>query len=431
MMFKVAIVHLVLAVVRTNPARVHPSSILPAEAFEDVNARSDTVKLNPTVSHERPPADLSQYGYELDVKLGSGGQSFFWRATEVSSGRQVAIQFPFAMCENVVCRVAEIDTQTLEELRSSCDLASAANGYYERYNASHESYFTMCLVSVSVEASHLAFQVWELVEGDNMDEAFFFGSAMLGTLNLGAKRRIIAQLGEAIALLSQGAQQRTCCCSMEFMNDCSTFFEWSTLDYMFFRTCPSGYLPRPGRCGAIVHHDIKFDNVVLKLVAGTDGETHVHPKLIDFGAAAWCHDGKSNAYSEDWAPFWLADARRFPSRECWSYDIYGLGVAWLTTELLEEVDPDQLRCYMFARDNPAGRSDAPSTIDNVSHASFNIHPCDAPDEFSSFRQSATSVLGRFVHELHRQLLARHALIADEPFRQALDTFQLPQPFHLP
>eukprot|EP00928_Gymnodinium_smaydae_P048581 TRINITY_DN32497_c0_g1_i1.p1 TRINITY_DN32497_c0_g1~~TRINITY_DN32497_c0_g1_i1.p1 ORF type:complete len:1014 (-),score=99.71 TRINITY_DN32497_c0_g1_i1:542-3271(-) len=196
---------------------------------------------------------------------------------------------------------------------------------------------------------------------------------------------------------------------------------------MLFRSCPYGFVISPGKCGSIVHHDVKFDNVIVgvsrdKSTSSKAASNDYVPQLIDFGGASWCNEGKSDTFSQNWAPIWLVDPTKFLSRECWSYDIYTVGVMWLVTELLATLPSAQLFCDEALRQNLVDVSDITFANSPSAQKTRRVRTCPSFNVDYSFRQKALESLSMLVEGLHKYVFNEDALQDEKTFMEAVEQF---------
>eukprot|EP00928_Gymnodinium_smaydae_P042084 TRINITY_DN28398_c0_g1_i1.p1 TRINITY_DN28398_c0_g1~~TRINITY_DN28398_c0_g1_i1.p1 ORF type:complete len:1133 (-),score=93.32 TRINITY_DN28398_c0_g1_i1:208-3171(-) len=304
---------------------------------------------------------------------------------------------------------------SVAERRYQLSLASSSE------HARSKSGFAACLRHLPSSAEAFAFEVWKYVGDVTLSVAFFMGSFTVGgkhtTLTFNEKLEILRQLEVRVGALNSLEEDGPglCCCALENLYSCSRTAAYSSLDALSFResrgVCPSGFDLYPERCGPIVHHDLKFDNVVLSADSETAEKADVSfaPVVIDFGASAYCwskNQGPSG-YSVDWAPPWLEDKLSLDRLLCHSYDTYGIGVMHLVLELLRDLPPQQLLC------DAASETHIPNGSD-----------CELDPSFvgQAMIEDALLPINMLIHELRGQVLTPAALIHPDDFVQALTVF---------
>jgi ankyrin repeat protein len=248
--------------------------------------------------------------------------------------------------------------------------------------------------------------VWEFAGALTLAERFFLPDCSTTPfLSITAKRAILEKLRVAVAMLSNVAvTTQPCCCRDDDLKLCSVLGDpnddglWSSIKKKLM-SCPVGTTESPHMCGAITHHDIKFDNVML--IEGSSSD--IEPVLIDFGTAARCAAGQAESFTPDWLPFWWTHTGLDPlvlPPDCWSYDLYAVGLSWLVTELLRGLECDQLVCEAAARGRMTMRTYAIEVgLQDKPHAH-----CVPPPTDWQMRQNALVPVNALVRDLRKALL---------------------------
>eukprot|EP00930_Biecheleria_cincta_P021661 TRINITY_DN1598_c1_g1_i1.p1 TRINITY_DN1598_c1_g1~~TRINITY_DN1598_c1_g1_i1.p1 ORF type:complete len:1178 (+),score=172.74 TRINITY_DN1598_c1_g1_i1:33-3566(+) len=302
---------------------------------------------------------LGRFGkqYQVFDFVGRGGQAEVWKGYDRTLKKMVILRFPLSLCDEPVCRVDELHPDTVAELAEGCELASAALNRFTEFERMLDSEYKLasssingdngivhapcarCLQAVSRTPTDPAFEVWSFAGNSTLAEEFFLGDVSMDT-----KRQVLAQLKLIMASLGHGKlTDEPCCCTKSFPSSCVVQPELSKFDYYRGRLCPKEYKLQPGRCGPIVHHDFKFDNVMIQ--RSSTGK--LSPVVIDFGAAALCSEGRAHGFSRDWVPYWIQSPEYDTSvsnAECSGYDLFAVGLAWLVTELLKDLGSMTLIC---------------------------------------------------------------------------------------
>eukprot|EP00928_Gymnodinium_smaydae_P026947 TRINITY_DN20998_c0_g1_i1.p1 TRINITY_DN20998_c0_g1~~TRINITY_DN20998_c0_g1_i1.p1 ORF type:complete len:1112 (-),score=85.58 TRINITY_DN20998_c0_g1_i1:174-3509(-) len=368
--------------------------------------------------------------YSKDVFVGKGGQAEVWTGTDLATSEKVILRFPRGFCASHFCRMSELDTDTIQESRMACTLASAAERRFQQQAAyrrlvDEASGFGECYKHLPKDDDAVAFQVWKYVKGVGLDVGFFMGAIKVGgqrkSIDIKEKRRVLRQLHILIGALTDYTEdtEYPCCCSLENPYDCSVFTSYSAWDLMALRdwrgVCPDGYedVQVPARCGPIIHHDIKFDNVLLTVDSSSSATSSltVAPVVIDFGASRFCRevDGGNVPYSRDWKPVWLETPWLSKDDSCHSYDVYGVGLMWLVVELLQSLPPNKLLCDV---DRKQG--------------------CDADPALvgQAMIESALYPVNLLVHELRKYVLDSAALSHPKKLFKAVQHYVLKKPAHV-
>eukprot|EP00930_Biecheleria_cincta_P016055 TRINITY_DN13186_c0_g1_i1.p1 TRINITY_DN13186_c0_g1~~TRINITY_DN13186_c0_g1_i1.p1 ORF type:complete len:1132 (-),score=164.13 TRINITY_DN13186_c0_g1_i1:42-3200(-) len=350
--------------------------------------------------------------YAIEEFLTMGGQARVWSGRDLKTKARVIFRFPLGMCENIYCKVHELPDSTLNDMHYACSLAGSANHRYgqllgsrlEKLVSAFTPYspFSKCLLPPSDDPDDVAFEVWSFDGEITLAEGFFLGLPGGVAMPTSRKRWVLRELTTAIGMLADGSLERgRCCCLQSRPHVCSTSIRGVLYG------CPVGYVDREqdNACGPIVHHDIKFDNVLLKHVGSS-----FRPVVIDFGAAVRCDEPVSNGWSPEWVPPWQKDGSSFLHNLCWNYDFYGIGMLWLVTELLREQGPMALLC----------------------HAAIDAGLIDMSEEFSSYecwaysnsdlRSAALIPVSHLVRDLHRQVLNTSTLQSEEMLSAGLKHF---------
>jgi len=322
--------------------------------------------LQPTsvADDDKPSLGTLSKDYEVLSYLADGGQAEVWQGKEKHTNRQVVIRFAKGLCMEGMarCRVHELAPDQLLEMRRACLLAKEAN--YRQYvrqlrisrgwqdgrrrtrtpAVKQMPHFTQCREQVSERETDLAFDIWDFAGPVTLAEGFLLPTS-LGTIELADKRDIMRRIADGVATLSQPnvvIDKSICCCRSASETECRMEHNSWT------RSCPSGYVDKQlDLCGPIVHHDLKFDNIML---SKSDETGDITPHFIDFGAAERCKGGKAHGHTKDFVPFWAPYGDYISPTECWSYDTYGVGVMWLTMELLAEMPAEAFMDLAF-KDN--------------------------------------------------------------------------------
>lgn len=350
-----------------DPEDQYDDPVLPRYNVADGAAVPDAAQSS-TEQRDVPPA-LGKYGagYEVTRFLARGGQAEVWKGRGPLGG-PVVFRLPRALCAERWCRIGELDQETLAECHNACSLSRTAVARHRaRFGKLQDGRprtpFPRCRLPLSDDPNELAFEVWSFISGVTMTEAFFTNSP-LGAFSMQDKRAVLAAVADTLVTLADTELDRgkACCCfegGGGFTDGCK----------LVRGDCSWPYKARANACGPIVHHDIKFDNVMvgrsflrwappggspansgatstmpITSSAVFDTAPRVRIALVDFGAAALCASQSAPAYSQDWVPFWITDGNAFSRTECWSYDTFGLGLAWLVTELLAKMPAAHLVC---------------------------------------------------------------------------------------
>eukprot|EP00931_Biecheleriopsis_adriatica_P114500 TRINITY_DN9025_c0_g1_i5.p1 TRINITY_DN9025_c0_g1~~TRINITY_DN9025_c0_g1_i5.p1 ORF type:complete len:1151 (-),score=139.08 TRINITY_DN9025_c0_g1_i5:222-3674(-) len=427
---------------------------------------TDSYDARLTVSGTEAPGaldipDLGRFGdrYQVLEYVTRGGQAMIWKALDRTLGKQVILRFPSSMCRQLVCLVEELHPDTIAESLEGCNLASAAlNRFQEFVDIKYPTRlakidghslvplpydpFVKCLQALSTERSDPAFEVWTMAGNSTLAEEFF-----LGEVHIRDKRRVWEQLKLILASLADSTlPDMPCCCRKSSPTDCTVSPKLSIVSQIMGHKCPSNYKLKPGHCGPIIHHDIKFDNVMLRRGSSSD----ISPVVIDFGAAALCGDGSAHGYSRDWVPYWIRSPQyqySISNTECFGYDLYALGVAWLATELLQNLDSATLVCRAAdmlgltslprsprVRTQPTGGvlvSTDDTTDDMVlerskaSGARSRTASCGSDTIFTideNLKSTALRPVNLFVRKLHAELLNADNLESEDTFKDSLRRF---------
>jgi len=381
--------------------------------------------------------DIGPYSEQFKVQkfIATGGQARVYSGIEFNSSkglvnRSVVFRFPHGMCEHKVCKVYELSEYDVKELTSGCSLANEASDRYrqlQKFDANvrrrgvvDRSPYAECLFPISSGRYDPAFEVWENAGETHLGE-FFFLRTIHGVPSMDQKRRILMDLqGSVSSLADDTYQAERCCCLKTDSSLCTTAPHFREVFFMtnpLGHACPSRYTAEPmSKCGAIVHHDIKFDNVVMRISAQPHEENwrtmtpwKEQPVVIDFGAAVRCDRGTSTGYSRDWAPVWLEDPSVFPTSECWSYDTYGVGMINLVTEMLIQLSPDHLVCLAAKTHTQAKDCGGLNVLDY-------LHD-------SRVKRDALIPVNELIEKLHKALRrSEEALDTEEALREFLEIF---------
>eukprot|EP00930_Biecheleria_cincta_P021662 TRINITY_DN1598_c1_g1_i2.p1 TRINITY_DN1598_c1_g1~~TRINITY_DN1598_c1_g1_i2.p1 ORF type:complete len:1156 (+),score=144.14 TRINITY_DN1598_c1_g1_i2:57-3524(+) len=310
---------------------------------EDAGDFSATAGVGVAVESPR----LGHFGrrYQVLDFVARGGQAEIWKGYDRTLKKIVILRIPSSLCDEPVCRVDELHPDTLAELAEGCALASAASNRFTQFTRMLDSKdfrhapFARCLHAVSREPTDPAFEVWSFAGDSTLAQEFFLGDVPMDT-----KRQVLAELRLIMASLGHvKLTDEPCCCTTSSPSSCIVQPELSRFDYYRGRLCPKDYKLQPGRCGPIVHHDFKFDNVMIH--RSSTGK--LSPVVIDFGAAAHCSEGRAHGFSRDWVPYWIQSPdydTSVSNAECSGYDLYAVGLAWLVTELLQDLGSMTLIC---------------------------------------------------------------------------------------
>eukprot|EP00931_Biecheleriopsis_adriatica_P114501 TRINITY_DN9025_c0_g2_i1.p1 TRINITY_DN9025_c0_g2~~TRINITY_DN9025_c0_g2_i1.p1 ORF type:complete len:1174 (-),score=150.62 TRINITY_DN9025_c0_g2_i1:313-3690(-) len=389
--------------------------------------------------------NLGRFGdrYQVLDYVTRGGQAIIWTGLDRTLGKQVILRFPMAMCSQPVCLIEELHPDTIAELLEGCTLASTASNHFQQFISSagvnrefkrlgviHDPFAT-CLRAISTENSDPAFEVWSMAGNSTLAEEFFLGDVSLDT-----KRHALAQLKFIIASLGHPSSVMPCCCRRVSPMSCTTNPQLSRFDRMMGNTCPKYYSLKPGHCGPMVHHDINFANVMLQ--RSSSGE--VSPVVIDFGAATLCSEGQAHGYSQDWVPYWIPSSQyrlSVSNAECFGYDLYAVGLAWLIVELLRNLDGMSLICRAAdmlgltsvstsSGNLPDLRMMQLTGTEALQRTASSAHTsCGSDNTFridKNLKSTALRPVFHLVHELHTDVLNMTNLESEDLFIASLQRF---------
>eukprot|EP00931_Biecheleriopsis_adriatica_P086137 TRINITY_DN60859_c0_g1_i1.p1 TRINITY_DN60859_c0_g1~~TRINITY_DN60859_c0_g1_i1.p1 ORF type:complete len:1181 (-),score=210.22 TRINITY_DN60859_c0_g1_i1:27-3569(-) len=387
-----------------------------------------------SLGNELPSTNLGDWGtpdlgdwkkrYKVTEFLARGGQATVFLGLDRDSGEAVVMRFQRYLCLENFCRVWELDKETIEEMRSNCALSNSAAERWElRMEMSRrdttvkkqlQQPFARCLQTVSSNPGDPAFDVWSIAGRSTLAEAFFL-DAEQGMLNLEQKRQVLSELKEQLAVLGDPSlQKEPCCCHQASPDVCTIQGEQRTYDWLLGKPCPSGSFLNPTACGPLVHHDVKFDNVVVQ----RDVSGQMHPGLIDFGSSARCNQQRAVSYSEEWAPYWLNDPLTIPGL-CWSYDYFGLGLMWLVTELLQELPAAHLLCKAARQ---AGILEEDELVYTSEHTKEIVESCPKFKVPKQLIKTALEPVSLLISEIRFKLLLDENMSSKEAFVNALSKF---------